>query len=379
MKIYFHKKLIFKGGAEKLFIEQSFLLKKKDVITVVGYVNQKNFQSISFDKVLSKRNCWYSDILNILRLILLVKKKGVTHIITASGVIDAYIVSKIIGIKLVYEDHHPIGMQHEGSLIKKVQIRTSLRKFDPNNPNLKVSLPNPSLIEIFKNFFLLSIYKEAYKIYVHSNYSRDEKSHLFNREIKVASYLSPMKIHLNNGKTLKPNDICKIVYFGRIVPQKNLELLIKALQNVDKNYCWHLKIVGSSNCNYLDRIRLLISQTEKNNRIEIYENPLDSVYYSKIYNSNLFINTEYVDVNITNIEAIAYGLDVMLPKISFIPSNIGKKIYRFPCYNETSIARAVENYIRTKHNEVVNKSSKNNLFVNTIQYARDRLNTIVSD
>ena len=116
MKLYFHKQLVTTGGAEKVFLEQCQAIGEKDIIRVVGFVDKNLFETDHIDKVLVSEPTPFLRLKILLKLMYLALNMRVSSIICGSGIIDAFIVSQLLRTKLIYEDHHPIGMEINGTL-----------------------------------------------------------------------------------------------------------------------------------------------------------------------------------------------------------------------------------------------------------------------
>jgi glycosyltransferase involved in cell wall biosynthesis len=375
MKLYFHKQLVKIGGAEKVFLEQCQAIGEKDIIRVVGFVDKNLFETDHIDKILVSEPTAFLRLKILLKLMYLAFNMRVCSIICGSGIIDAFIVSQLLRTRLIYEDHHPIGMQINGTLFNDPIIYDRLKKFDIMNPLFKKKILKQGVGHFFKNTILRTLYVKSEKICVHSDYSKDEKMALFNRHTDVVPFLPSDVMSHHKREVPKAKNSFNIVYFGRIVEQKNIDILIRAVTKVSSDKNWELNILGASDPKYVDYLLQLIKEYNGNNNINLIEDPSDDMFFKTIQMSDLFVNTEYVDVNITNIEALLLGLNILVPSISQIPKEMsGQGIFRYSHLNSEIISDEIETIMESKKmttKEFDYKMTRQRYFDDRISYLFD--------
>ena len=115
-------------------------------------------------------------------------------------------------------------------------------------------------------------------------------------------------------------DARTIIYFGRIAPNKRLDLLVgwfAALRKLDPS--WTLIVAGKPMGVSLADLRLLADRNGASDAIEFHESPTDDALKALIARSSLFASASaYEGFGISLIEAVSAGL---YPVVSDIPAH----------------------------------------------------------
>lgn len=126
------------------------------------------------------------------------------------------------------------------------------------------------------------------------------------------NHIAPNKLKIKK-ESYKPNDILRIIFVGNLYPNKGLDILIKALSQVDKSL-WILTVVGDNkkNINYTIKIKKLIREFDLNKNVFLkgyISHDKLSIYLEQ---NHLFIVPSYYEsLGIAIIEALGFGLPVI--------------------------------------------------------------------
>lgn len=166
--------------------------------------------------------------------------------------------------------------------------------------------------EYFKE--MASAYKKADKVVFQTNYIKNK----FSNEIKNKSIIIPNPICVTCLKDKISKK--KIVAVGRLVPQKNHELLIKSFSifhKINKDYILNIYGVGQ----LLDELQLLVFQLGLNNYVIF--NGFSSDVHKEIKDAEQFIlSSDFEGMPNALMEAMMMGLPCISTNCSGIPEII---------------------------------------------------------
>ena len=354
--LFYHRFLIQEGGAENVLISDIFSCSKysKNRIGLSSlYLNNYIFKSsrikckinnIRFKGLFGRQ---ISIILNF--FIFFIEALKSDYILTSSGFPEAYIISFILSKKLILFDHHPISMMNSGRSLranKSIQIKINNNFNDLNNYNLtpKNKKLMISLYDIFSNYFYLKALYFAKKIYVLSEFSKNEKQLFFGLETIIAepaiSFPTPKKM-LNSFNKIKSNKDLKVVSISRLVDVKNIDKAIKAFVKSGlyrSGYKFFIYGTGPQEV----KLKSLIQKYNNESSAIILKGFLSN---KKIFNelifSDIFISLEYADFNLSVIEAIYSGTKVITTKYTNTRSINTNNIIKLETLNINEISNSL--------------------------------------
>ena len=127
----------------------------------------------------------------------------------------------------------------------------------------------------------------------------------------ITNISNPIPFHISKVKNYKQKK--KFVYFGRIHPHKNLEILIKSFLDADLDNSWSLDIYGiRDDENYFYKLKKLIGH---NNQIKI-KDPIFNENKQQVMKdawANVLVSKSEV-VSLSILESSAYGLPSLINK-----------------------------------------------------------------
>ena len=161
---------------------------------------------------------------------------------------------------------------------------------------------------------MISAYEKADKVVFQTNYAKNK----FSSEIKNKSVIIPNPICVSCLADKNPKK--KIVSVGRLVPQKNHELLIKSFSifhRFNKEYSLHIYGIGP----LLDELKSLVNELNLNNHV-FFEGFCDNVH-ERIKDAEIFIlSSDYEGMPNSLMEAMMMGLPCISTNCSGVPEII---------------------------------------------------------
>jgi glycosyltransferase involved in cell wall biosynthesis len=317
---FFHKRLLYLGGAEIALIEQMNSLSMLHIrLTLLTYEISPALR-MRIDSRINVIVCGTSsrkfDIVSIFRAGLTIRRNKISKIICASGLIDLAILSKFLSFSYAIEDHHPIILSG-GGLVNAIQLRKRAIHFQTQKKCPPLS--KPTLFQMAKYTILyplyLSLYKNADGIMVLSKFAQIERRYLFSLRTKL-SYcglsLTPSSTII---KAYKKENKKYITSICGLRLNKNLDILINAFNLsglAKRGYQLILAGEGSERNNIQN---LIIDLSLTNDVIMLGE--IDDVKKLKLLSSTaVFVNSQFADYNISVNEALALGNIVITSEIS---------------------------------------------------------------
>lgn len=178
----------------------------------------------------------------------------------------------------------------------------------PHGMLLKEALLSAGVIKLILKIFTLRILK----FFINQNVSfisiTNQESEAINKYFSksvLKEIPNPIPFDLSNQQNNKK--LKQLIYFGRIHPHKNLELLIESFKNANLSNEWKLKIYGiKDDNNYLNKIEKIIKNDDN---IEVY-NPVFGDERQKIMASswaNVLVSKSEV-LSLSILEASHFGL-----------------------------------------------------------------------
>lgn len=165
-------------------------------------------------------------------------------------------------------------------------------------------------------------------------------------KVKVFTYwidLNKFKMVANAKKQLKWDKEFVILFVGRLVPEKGIEVLLKSVKNWNKGI--KLKIIGSGPLE--EKVRESASKLPNVDYIEGIDSSELPIYYS---GSDLLIvpSTSEEGFGRVIIEALACGLPVLGANRGAIPEALDETVGKLIDINADNIKKAVEQFFRSK-------------------------------
>jgi glycosyltransferase involved in cell wall biosynthesis len=318
--IFFHKRLLQLGGAERLLISESNELSNMGCKVIIAsfYIDQnikklfaKNISIIEFGGIASSNSlmelkCLYS-FYKFCRI-----HRNYTYI-TASGIVEVFMMSKLTGLKYIYEDHHPITMSPIDYIRSSFQMRKAIHEYYPKSE--LYNAPKNFKIATLKSLYLSLIfhiyyraYHGAHKVLVLSVYAKREKRLLLGIEADILQG-GVDELLLNDIQSNEIEDKT-IISLSRLHSKKNISLLIDAFDlSCLSAEGYKLKIYGQgSEKDVLDR---KITKKGLSDSVFLKGYLRDGELFSTLLKAEVFVNLEYVDFNLTLIEALATDIKIV--------------------------------------------------------------------
>ncbi|WP_440931814.1 glycosyltransferase [Candidatus Pelagibacter sp.] len=331
-KIYFFLPSFQKGGVSKISINLiNFFVKKKKKILL--FTLDKNIKKLKHSKYLE---------------IFTVKKKNKNFL---SSVMSNYFLALKISKKLKPNDV-VLSMQNHFFLLlfnflrkNKIIIRNSEEIFGATK--YADNKFNGIIVFCLKVIF----YQFAYKIIAISSSSKNSLEKILINKKKIKLIYNPYLIKINKFVPKKKN---KKKFFilstGRLVKQKNFELLIDAVINIKKKRNISLLIIGEGN-----RENILKDKIKNLNFIKIIKwNENLAKYYKK---ANLFVMSSYYE-GLPNVllESINNNTPILASNCSGVSDIIGNdKGYTFKIGDKNDLQKKII-YIMDNYLNSVNRS-----------------------
>ncbi len=317
--IILHRYLVNKGGAERVALDDHNLLLE------LGYRSKilclfrckKSWEGNNIESVLEKKpkNIFIKLIGNF-KIILRILVYKPEYLLTSSSPLIG-LLSKLIGSKVIYLDHHPITMSPFGTLRSLKILEKKISKyypesFDFNNYNLSKDIN--TLISQFKLYLSYFSYSFFDKVVVLSNYSKLEKRNLLNKESYISvPYFNKSFVNLEYIKKVKLKKKY-ILSVSRLHENKNIENIIEGFLESDlKNNGFKLIIVGDG------PLKNKLKKSIKNSdNIELIGQVSDDALLSLYAEAYMFVSLQYADYNLTAIEAMLANCQIVVPHILYL-------------------------------------------------------------
>lgn len=336
--IFFYKNLVTYGGAEKLLVREINLLASTHNLSITLYcfaISEKIREKISNNvHIISEKNSYsqgnyVSQIKDIIKLYRYLSQNKFDLLVSASGVLESGLICNITKTKYSLQLHHPIVMLPMDSYRNAICLRRKITKNYPESWafNQHSRRPVNQLRSTFEYLAHLYVFKKASRLYVLSDFARDEKKTLLNIDATV----------LHGGVDFK-NDLCdeaqsfggeqyrqEIFSFctiGRIAPEKNIELMIESMAIlVRKGLSIRLDLYGVGETHYINKLKRICSS------MGIEENVLfkgyipDDQIFAVLTRSDAFLYTQYADYSIAVFEALSAGCPPVIWENTWVPLN----------------------------------------------------------
>jgi glycosyltransferase involved in cell wall biosynthesis len=208
----------------------------------------------------------------------------------------------------------------------------------------------------FKNSYLLASSISESKLAIHKVHYDEKKILLFNNSIKPLDSYSELIIN----KTWPDNYICTV---GRPSYQKNIELMVRVLKEVNKSLDIHLVIMGvGHHSDKLETVKNLIKELGLEKSITLLdwtnrENVLNIIKHSKVYLST----ARYEGLPYSVIEALALSKPCVVSDCDGNRDLIQNNYNGFVIQNEDIYEYSVKIKHLLNDNNLLNKLSANAL------------------
>jgi len=322
MILLFYKKLIHPGGAERLVVKELEYLKKfgHSVKLMTFNANDEALYGLSDELkknliVLNKDG--YSAILAARKWIV---ENNVKIIISSSGHIDTYILSKLTGVPYMLHIHHPLFMSfNDLDKFSSLYIKHFDEMCETNYGAAQFRIQYKAFnriqrikIELRARLYLAAV-KKAKNVLVLSEYSRLEKKKLFDVESVCLQgafdgsifqrYRSMHSLKFSSGKT--------VLTVARLVKDKRIDILMRAFAEFKKKYPGsRLIIIGKGPEQAI--LTQLASTLEISKDIEILGYVEDDELQQHYRSADIFASIDWADYRLTAFEALAAGKPVVL-------------------------------------------------------------------
>lgn len=246
----------------------------------------KNANKLQSFKINIYRNISFiKDIKSILQTIkILIKEKpDLIHAHSAKGGVIGRVVGKILGINVLYTPHAFSYLSAETPFKRKLFLWIEKKL-------------------IFENNYLLATSNSERNRAINEVGYPNEKVILFNNSIQPIDKINELTI----PKTWPNQYICTV---GRPSYQKNIELMIRVLNEVVKIKKIHLVLMGvGHHSDKLEEVKHLINEFKLNEYVTIIDWTARENIFNVISNSTLYLSTaRYEGLPYSVIEALALG------------------------------------------------------------------------
>lgn len=310
--IFFHKSLVQYGGAEVVLFNDinAFVRNGLKVKLIVQSVADELLKNIDERVELIK----YSTLFD---LFILLRKNYETPVICSSGIIDVGLTLTFSRNKLIVYDHHPAVFSDELCWHTLPMVRQRCKEFAESN-NIFCEVKNViNLRLIIRNFIHFYTLKHAGMVLVLSEFAKKEKSELMAKECKIiyTGFNRPILKPCRNKYSLDNNDL---VVITRLSYDKNLVNLIKAFKvanSIIKNSL-RLNIFGTGE--QKATLEQLIKENELAEYVKLHGFVTEDDKWNILHNTNVFINPQIADYNLTTLEALYAGCQIITSNIDVI-------------------------------------------------------------
>jgi glycosyltransferase involved in cell wall biosynthesis len=310
--IFFHKSLVQYGGAEVVLFNDinSFIRNGFKVKLIVQTVTDKLLENIDKRVELIK----YSTLFDLL---IFFRKNYETPVICSSGIIDLGLTLSSKKNKLIVYDHHPAVFSDELCWHTLPMVRKRCKDFAESN-NIFCEVKNVNNLRlIIRNLIHFYALKHARIVLVLSEFAKKEKVKLMRKECKIiyTGFNRPILKPYHNKYSLDRNDL---VVITRLSYDKNLVSLIKAFKaaNLIMKGALRLNIFGTGQ--QKDALEQLIKENELEGSVKLHGFVTEDVKWDILHSSNVFVNPQIADYNLTTLEALYAGCQIVTSSIDVI-------------------------------------------------------------
>ena len=332
---FFHKRLVQIGGAEKLLVSEVNELAKQGVpIDVVSFyiddIFKDLFSDINIIELGSRRkDSVFSYIFSLFRFLFYCFRNRNSHFLCASGYFEMAVAGLFCRIDYSLEDHHPITMLPVNTVRSAWQLRSKIDKNynrlyeyqtdngDSSSYQLVTSVIAAAKYSIVHYPVWYFLFKNAARIFVLSEYARNEKQLLFGVRCDILSG-GVDDVTFSEESLSNPSlDRKTIVSLSRLSNGKRLDALLVAFANSGLHAVgYNLKICGIGPAK--DELVKLANELSIQNHVIFHGFVDEEEIYNILYNADIFVNSQFADYNITLIEALAVDSIVLTSDVSYI-------------------------------------------------------------
>ena len=310
--IFFHKSLVQYGGAEVVLFNDinAFIRYGFKVKLIVQSVTDELMKNIDERVELIK----YS---NLFDLLILLRKNYETPVICSSGIIDLGLTLSSKKNKLIVYDHHPAVFSDELCWHTLPMVKKRCKEFAESN-NIFCEVKNViNLRMIIRNLIHFYTLKHARNVLVLSEFAKKEKINLMRKECKIiyTGFNRPITKPYCNKYLLDRNDL---VVITRLSYDKNLVNLIKAFKiaNSTTKDALRLNIFGTGE--QKGALEQLIKDNELESSVKLHGFVTEEAKWDILHSSSVFINPQIADYNLTTLEALYAGCQIVTSNIDVI-------------------------------------------------------------
>lgn len=239
--ILFYKNLTNRGGAELLILKEYKYFKKlkMDVKILTYSFNKKALfaENIELNDLIILNSC--NNFVNWFKLLNYVLKNKKAHYLVSSGKIEIFLISLFIKIRYSVHIHQPLFMSSRDFDKYSILLKNGYRILIKNNflkekfENIRKNLNYLKLIKLnIQAVLTILSYKNSYKSFVLSHYSKKEKKILFGIESTVVKGAVEKEIFNHKPKkvlTQFKNAKFKFLTICRLDNTKRIDILIESL------------------------------------------------------------------------------------------------------------------------------------------------------
>jgi glycosyltransferase involved in cell wall biosynthesis len=329
------------GGAEKLLIlECNTLVNKNISVTLITYYITPDLSkllnpSVNLICLFPQRRYpnLFLDLLPFFKLIKYCNSNKSVNYITSCGYLELFVISKIFGINYSLVDHHPLTMLPKDSIRSSFQLKKKIEKYYPEslgfNDGARFNSFIKTLLFSFRFYIYKKIYNRAFIVFVLSKYAQNEKKKLVGINTfvlqggirkKIKQLIKSVTKTDNNKFDINSK---RIISISRLSSNKNIDLLIIAF-NISKLYRegYVLEIFGKGD--ELSNLKKLVIKLNLLKFVSFNGYLNEDDINDEIYRSEIFVNLDYADYNISVIEALALDIKILTFEKTYIAPSIEK-------------------------------------------------------
>ena len=310
--IFFHKSLVQYGGAEVVLFNDinAFIRHGFKVKLIVQSVTDELLKDIDERVEIIKYT-------NLFNLLIFLRKNYETPVICSSGIIDLGLTLSFKKNKLIVYDHHPAVFSDELCWHTLPMVRKRCKEFAKSN-NIVCEVKNViNLRVIIRNLIHFYTLKHAQIVLVLSEFAKKEKIKLMRKECKIiyTGFNRPSTKPYRNKYLLDKNDF---VVITRLSDDKNLVNLIKAFKiaNSTTKNALRLNIFGTGE--QKGALEQLIKDNELESSVKLHGFVTEDTKWDILHSSSIFINPQIADYNLTTLEALYAGCQIVTSNIDVI-------------------------------------------------------------
>lgn len=191
------------------------------------------------------------------------------------------------------------------SIIAHIGLKSRLIVADRNDPNC---IPADWIMRIIRNY----LYRYADLIVVQTK----KNAEYFRKRLKIPTKIiyNPLELNGKEGQALKTTKKNLIVSVGRLMPQKNQKMLIRAFHKVRMNFStYQLIIFGEGDSR--EELEQLLEELELSDCVSLpgnCSNIYDEISFAKLF----VISSDFEGMPNALVEAMGLGLPVLSTKVS---------------------------------------------------------------